>query len=70
MTMDKTKKWTLRVDLWDHEGGIAFAEYQDFRLGNKKSAFKLHVGQYSGDAGTEASLTAVFCTIHGIEVTC
>ncbi|KAG7215869.1 hypothetical protein INR49_021850 [Caranx melampygus] len=51
MTKDKTKKWTLRVDLWDHEGGTAFAEYQNFRLGNKKTAFKLHVGHYSGNAG-------------------
>ncbi|XP_023261666.1 fibrinogen C domain-containing protein 1-like [Seriola lalandi dorsalis] len=55
---DKTKKWTLRVDLWDHEGGTAFAEYRNFRLGNEKTAFKLNVGKYSGNAGTAAFLTA------------
>lgn len=49
--LTKKKKWTMRVDLWDHEGGTAFAEYKNFKLGNKKSAFKLHVGKYSGNAG-------------------
>lgn len=48
---DKTKKWILRVDLWDHEGGSAFAEYQDFKLEDEKANFKLHVGKYSGNAG-------------------
>ncbi|KAK5605541.1 hypothetical protein CRENBAI_010592 [Crenichthys baileyi] len=51
VTKSKSKKWILRVDLWDHEGGTAFAEYKDFRLGNEKTAFKLHVGKYSGNAG-------------------
>lgn len=44
----------MRVDLWDHEDGTAFAEYKNFRLGNEKTAFKLHVGKYRGNAGTEA----------------
>ncbi|KAM7377933.1 hypothetical protein PAMA_013038 [Pampus argenteus] len=51
LTKKKTKNWTLRIDLWDHEGGTAFAEYKDFRLGNEKTAFKLHVRKYSGNAG-------------------
>ncbi|XP_023205492.1 angiopoietin-related protein 5-like isoform X1 [Xiphophorus maculatus] len=51
LTKNQSKKWILRVDLWDHEGGTAFAEYKNFRLGNEKTAFKLHVGKYSGDAG-------------------
>ncbi|MEQ2213755.1 hypothetical protein XENOCAPTIV_020378 [Xenoophorus captivus] len=58
VTKSKSKKWILRVDLWDHEGGTAFAEYKDFRLGNEKTAFKLHVGKYSGNAGTEALLAS------------
>uniref|UniRef100_A0A3B4UWQ5 Fibrinogen C-terminal domain-containing protein n=1 Tax=Seriola dumerili TaxID=41447 RepID=A0A3B4UWQ5_SERDU len=58
VTKDKTKKWTLRVDLWDHEGGTAFAEYHDFRLGDEDTAFKLHVDKYSGNAGTAAVLSA------------
>lgn len=51
LTKNKTKKWHMRVDLWDHEGGTAFAQYKNFRLGNEKTAFKLHVGKYRGNAG-------------------
>ncbi|CAK6959929.1 angiopoietin-related protein 5-like [Scomber scombrus] len=51
LTKNKTKRWSLRVDLWDHEGGTAFAEYGHFRLGNGKTAFKLHVRKYNGNAG-------------------
>ena len=41
----------MRVDLWDFEGGTAFAEYSDFRLGTEKEAYKLNVGAYRGNAG-------------------
>uniref|UniRef100_A0A3Q3AM62 Fibrinogen C-terminal domain-containing protein n=1 Tax=Kryptolebias marmoratus TaxID=37003 RepID=A0A3Q3AM62_KRYMA len=51
MTKDRTKTWTLRVDLWDHEGGTAYAEYQNFRLGDEQTAYKLQVGAYRGNAG-------------------
>ncbi|XP_067345827.1 angiopoietin-related protein 5-like isoform X3 [Channa argus] len=51
LTKNKTKKWIMRVDLWDHNNGTGFAEYRNFRLGNEKSAFKLHVGKYTGNAG-------------------
>uniref|UniRef100_A0A3Q2QXP4 Angiopoietin-related protein 5 n=1 Tax=Fundulus heteroclitus TaxID=8078 RepID=A0A3Q2QXP4_FUNHE len=51
LTKDKTKKWTLRVDLWDHEGSTAFAEYNNFKIGNEGTAYKLQVGRYSGNAG-------------------
>ncbi|XP_015250986.1 PREDICTED: fibrinogen-like protein 1 [Cyprinodon variegatus] len=51
LTKDMTKRWTLRVELWDHEGGFAFAEYRDFKLGDERTAYQLHVGTYSGNAG-------------------
>ncbi|KAM3859235.1 angiopoietin-4-like [Diretmus argenteus] len=51
LTKTTGKRWTMRVNLWDHEGGVAFAEYSDFRLGSHSEAFKLHVGEYRGDAG-------------------
>ncbi|XP_038137870.1 fibrinogen-like protein 1 [Cyprinodon tularosa] len=51
LTKNKTKKWTLKVDLWDHEGGMAFAEYNNFTLGDEQKAYKLEVGRYSGNAG-------------------
>lgn len=51
LTKNKSRKWVMRVDLWDHEGGTAFAQYKNFWLGNEKSAFKLHVGKFRGSAG-------------------
>nr|XP_046235553.1 angiopoietin-related protein 5-like [Scatophagus argus] len=51
LTKNKSKKWIMRVDLWDHEGGTAFAQYKNFRLGSEKAAYKLHVGKYRGNAG-------------------
>lgn len=51
LTKTKNKNSTLRVDLWDFEGGSAFAQYQNFRIGSEKTAFKLQVGEYSGTAG-------------------
>lgn len=51
LTKATDKVWTLRVDLWDHEGGYAFAEYRDFRIGDEGTAYRLHVGTYKGNAG-------------------
>ncbi|XP_070997360.1 fibrinogen-like protein 1 [Oncorhynchus clarkii lewisi] len=42
---------TMRVNLWDFEGGTAFAEYSDFHLGTEKESYKLNVGAYKGNAG-------------------
>lgn len=44
-------RWVLRVDLCDFEGGGAFAEYRDFKLGSENQAYRLTVGAYSGTAG-------------------
>lgn len=51
LTKSKDHKSTLRVDLWDFEGGSVYANYQNFHIGNEKTAYKLHVGKYSGTAG-------------------
>nr|XP_015818917.2 fibrinogen-like protein 1 [Nothobranchius furzeri]XP_015818926.2 fibrinogen-like protein 1 [Nothobranchius furzeri] len=51
LTKGTTKRWTLRVDLWDFEGGNAYAEYKNFKLGDEQSAYKLKVGEYRGTAG-------------------
>ncbi|XP_076007032.1 angiopoietin-4-like isoform X4 [Genypterus blacodes] len=51
LTKSCSKKWTMRVDLWDHEGGTAFAEYENFQLGSGNMTYKLSVGSYRGDAG-------------------
>jgi hypothetical protein len=44
----------MRVNLWDFEGGTAFAEYRDFRLGTEKESYKLNVGAYKGNAGNSS----------------
>ncbi|XP_072528716.1 fibrinogen-like protein 1 isoform X2 [Salminus brasiliensis] len=51
LTKAKGKNSTLRVDLWDFEGGSAFAQYQNFRIGSEKTNYNLQVGEYSGNAG-------------------
>uniref|UniRef100_UPI0037E74A20 angiopoietin-related protein 5-like isoform X2 n=1 Tax=Semicossyphus pulcher TaxID=241346 RepID=UPI0037E74A20 len=51
LTKKKTKKWVLRVDLWDHGNGTAYAEYRNFQLGNERANYRLQVGRYSGNAG-------------------
>lgn len=50
----------MRVDLWDHHGGTAYAEYRNFRLGNEKTAYKLNVGRYRGTAGTVVFVMLLF----------
>lgn len=51
LTKSKQQKSTLRIELWDFEGGSVNANYQNFHVGNEKTAYKLHVGKYSGTAG-------------------
>ncbi|XP_062860711.1 fibrinogen-like protein 1 [Trichomycterus rosablanca] len=51
LTKHKKGRSTLKVDLWDFEGKSVFAKYEDFRIGSEKTAYKLHVGTYSGNAG-------------------
>ncbi|XP_062311872.1 angiopoietin-related protein 1-like isoform X2 [Osmerus eperlanus] len=50
-TLTKTRRWTMKVNLWDFEGGGAFAEYDDFKLGGMRSSYRLTVGDYRGNAG-------------------
>ncbi|XP_024914224.1 angiopoietin-related protein 5-like [Cynoglossus semilaevis] len=49
--LSQVETWALRVDLWDHDGGSAYAQYENFRIENEKTAFKLHIGEFSGNAG-------------------
>uniref|UniRef100_A0A3P9LI82 Fibrinogen C-terminal domain-containing protein n=1 Tax=Oryzias latipes TaxID=8090 RepID=A0A3P9LI82_ORYLA len=43
MTKDKSKRWKLRVDLWDYEGC------------NESTNYRLSVGRYRGTAGTDGA---------------
>ncbi|KAG7498099.1 hypothetical protein JOB18_048700 [Solea senegalensis] len=50
-SMTQKKTWTLRVDLYTHDGRTLYALYKNFRVGDETSGFKLHVGEYDGNAG-------------------
>ncbi|KAF6728592.1 Angiopoietin-4 [Oryzias melastigma] len=60
--MTKSKRWKLRVDLWDFEGGSAYAEYEDFRVGDESTNYRLSVGRYRGTAGD-----AIRGAYHGVD---
>jgi len=48
----------LRVELEDWNGNKAYALYDNFEVGGKRSDYKLlHVGKYSGTAGRYAVKT-------------
>ncbi|XP_029969977.1 angiopoietin-related protein 5-like [Salarias fasciatus] len=49
--LTQSKRMTLRVDLWENQRNTAYAEYKKFNLGSPSTAYKLHVGRYSGTAG-------------------
>lgn len=48
-------KMTLRIDLEDWNGRKVFARYEDFKIGDEKSRFKLTVSGYSGTSGDSLS---------------
>ena len=39
---------TLRVDLEDHLGNTAFAEYSSFTVASEQAKYQLSLGKYSG----------------------
>ncbi|XP_067861031.1 angiopoietin-related protein 5-like [Heptranchias perlo] len=51
LTNQANKKFKLRVDLKDFENGSAHAEYSEFRIDNETEFYRLHLGNYSGNAG-------------------
>ncbi|XP_040821926.1 fibrinogen-like protein 1 [Ochotona curzoniae] len=43
--------YTLKIDLGDFEKNSCYAQYKDFKVGDEKSSYELHIGEYSGTAG-------------------
>ncbi|XP_045202155.2 fibrinogen-like protein A [Mercenaria mercenaria] len=41
----------LRIDLEDHDGNRAYAKYSSFKVGSKRTNYKLYVSGYTGNAG-------------------
>eukprot|EP00062_Callorhinchus_milii_P006754 gi/632947624/ref/XP_007889140.1/ PREDICTED: angiopoietin-related protein 5 [Callorhinchus milii] len=51
LTNQTNKKFKLRVFLKDFEDGNALAEYSEFWIGSEREFYRLHLGNYSGNAG-------------------
>uniref|UniRef100_A0A287D9Y4 Fibrinogen-like protein 1 n=1 Tax=Ictidomys tridecemlineatus TaxID=43179 RepID=A0A287D9Y4_ICTTR len=43
--------YTLKIDLTDFEKNSSYAQYKNFKVGNEKNSYDLHIGEYSGTAG-------------------
>ncbi|XP_071140722.1 ficolin-2-like [Mytilus edulis] len=43
--------FTLRIELEDFDGNHRYAEYTQFSISDERSGFKLHISDYTGDAG-------------------
>ncbi|KAK7087986.1 fibrinogen-like protein 1 [Littorina saxatilis] len=41
----------LRIEMTDWEGRTYYGEYDSFRIDNEKGLYRLHIGNYNGDAG-------------------
>ena len=41
----------LRIEMTDWEGRTYHAVYDSFRIDNEKGLYRLHIGNYNGDAG-------------------
>ncbi|XP_062504235.1 fibrinogen C domain-containing protein 1-like [Corticium candelabrum] len=46
---------TLRIDLMAPDNSKAYAEYEDFTIGNAKAKYVMYIGRYSGTAGDRLS---------------
>ncbi|XP_067131676.1 techylectin-5A-like [Centruroides vittatus] len=47
--------YTLRIDMKDDENNKAYALYREFWIENERQQYKIHVSDYSGDAGDSLS---------------
>ncbi|KAG1940101.1 angiopoietin-1 [Pimephales promelas] len=50
------RQYTLRLELTDWDGKLAFSQYDKFYLGSEKQNFRLFLKSYSGTAGRYSSL--------------
>uniref|UniRef100_A0A672PLZ8 Angiopoietin-1-like n=1 Tax=Sinocyclocheilus grahami TaxID=75366 RepID=A0A672PLZ8_SINGR len=50
------RQCTLRLELTDWDGKLAFSQYEKFYLGSEKQNYRLFLKSYSGTAGRQSSL--------------
>ncbi|XP_067305882.1 angiopoietin-1-like isoform X2 [Pseudorasbora parva] len=50
------RQYTLRLELTDWDGKLAFSQYNKFYLGSEKQNYRLFLKSYSGTAGRQSSL--------------
>ncbi|XP_076001352.1 fibrinogen-like protein 1 [Genypterus blacodes] len=44
-------KYDMRIDMEDFEGNQRYAEYKNFKVDGEKDQYRLHLGEYNGNAG-------------------
>ena len=44
-------QWRLRIDMKAYSGECRYAEYDNFWVGPETDFYKLHIANYSGNAG-------------------
>ncbi|NXX84381.1 ANGP4 protein, partial [Urocolius indicus] len=54
--LSSQEPYTLRVELWDWEGGQVYAHYGKFQLGSERQRYRLSLQDYSGTAGQQSGL--------------
>lgn len=54
--LTQSNMYMLRVDLTDTIGQKRYAEYNTFRVSSEPDNYRLFIGQYGGDSGTETKV--------------
>ena len=55
MTAPRDRRYQMRVELADFDGGRRYAEYGQFRVASEADGFRLWIANYTGDAGDSFS---------------
>lgn len=53
--LTKNGSYGLRIDMWDWEGNVTYAEYNEFSISDATGHYALHVSGYHGNAGDSLS---------------
>ena len=62
LTSDPGVTYRVRVNLESYQGAVSYAEYDEFVVDSEADKYRLHVGAFSGTAGT-SSITLFYCIV-------